>query len=621
MPGICGIATGNPGDLQLAERVGRMTARMAHYPWHRSESGSVGTYAALGQVLLEPVDSACFQPRAVGRAVLDGELFGVPGLLGPVEYLQTGFAQGGNQFLRALEGKFSAALWDQERSQLTLISDRFGMQPLYYSHAGGELAFGSEIKAVLSAGGIPKGENRLGIAQFFTYGHLLGEETMLEGVKLMPPGAVLRYDVGSNRVSIERYWRLGDESYAIDSNRAACIDRIDSAFRQAVERRLVGGGQLGIALSGGLDARTILAAIDTRQHPLVSVCLGVEGSLDQSSAREMARLKGCQHHAYVLDANFLAHFESHLRWMVHLTDGHYLDQCIVVPMLPLYREWGIDHLLRGHAGELVHMTKAYNFSLDEEALSARSETQLHSWLNRRLCAYMLQQVDGPLLVGLSRGELDRLAGESLAACFAESAAVEPLLHRVWHLFISQRLRRETAGSLAMFGSVVQTRIPFMDNEFVDAVLSSPPDLKLRDEVQYHLLKRTMPKFLKIPNANTGTSLGASEMWQRLATLKMKILGRLGVAGYQPYERLGLWLRRELADMVRRLLLDTRCLDRGVFVPDTMRTVVEQHLSNQRNHTFLLMAMMIYELGRREAVDGDGPYTLTTDRLPLSSAAR
>jgi hypothetical protein len=79
---------------------------------------------------------------------------------------------------------------------------------------------------------------------------------------------------------------------------------------------------------------------------------------------------------------------------------------------------------------------------------------------------------------------------------------------------------------------------------------------------------------------------------------MRLLGKLGVPGYQPYERLGLWLRRELAPVVRNLLLSELCLDRGVFEPQTVHNVVQRHLSGERNHTYLIMAMMVFEAGHR-----------------------
>jgi asparagine synthase (glutamine-hydrolysing) len=92
--------------------------------------------------------------------------------------------------------------------------------------------------------------------------------------------------------------------------------------------------------------------------------------------------------------------------------------------------------------------------------------------------------------------------------------------------------------------------------------------------------------------------------RRISTLRMKILGKLGVAGYQPYERMGLWLRRELRPFVKQILLDERTLDRGVFRPETVARVVENHLEQRYNHTALLLAMLIFEVGQREFVDGD-----------------
>jgi asparagine synthase (glutamine-hydrolysing) len=118
------------------------------------------------------------------------------------------------------------------------------------------------------------------------------------------------------------------------------------------------------------------------------------------------------------------------------------------------------------------------------------------------------------------------------------------------------------------------------------------------------------------NANTGAKLGASNRAKLMAKLKLKVFAKLGVKGYQPYERLGLWLRRELKPTVRRLLLDDRCLSRGIFNPETVRTVVDAHFANRQNHTFLLMAMMIFELGQREFVDGDAYTDEASPPIPV-----
>jgi asparagine synthetase B (glutamine-hydrolysing) len=357
--------------------------------------------------------------------------------------------------------------------------------------------------------------------------------------------------------------------------------------------------------------------------------MGVAGGLDHRCAQQMADLTNRNHHRAVLDSQFLARFPHHMQHMVHLTDGHYLDQCIVIPTLPKYRELGIEVLLRGHAGELMHMDKAYNFSLDAAGWAIGDEAALHAWLRPHMSAYMLEGLADPLLVGVQPAELQSLAANSLDEVLGDSAGLEPQLHRIWHLFITQRLRRETAMSMAKIGTMFETRLPFLDNDVIDALLSVPPAWKRDDAIQSYLLARHKPEFLHIINANTGVPLGAPKWRRKVARLQYKVFGKLGLPGYQPYERLGLWLRRELKPWVSETLLSDRTLERGIFEPETVRKVVAEHNQRQNNHTALIMALLIFEFGQREFIDGDEfsptaeceqAFRQPTDRLAVGSIA-
>ncbi len=333
-----------------------------------------------------------------------------------------------------------------------------------------------------------------------------------------------------------------------------------------------------------------------------TVCMGMAGSRDHQSATQLARIVGCEHHNHVLDAAFLADFTRHLDDMVRLTDGQYLSQCIVMPTLPLYRQLGIGILMRGHAGELLHLTKAYNYSLNAEALALRNDTELEDWLWTNLQAHLQERIDERLF---AQRELQNqsLARDSLRAALAESREIERPAERIAHLFLDQRVRRETMLSMIKFRSIAETRLPYLDRVLVERLLALPIEWRLDDELQSFILRRRQPEFCRVENTNTGTVLGAGRLRRNVAGFKMRVLGKLGVPGYQPYERLGLWLRRQLAPIVRRTLLSDECLERGFFVPDTVRRVVDRHLGDKRNHTYLIMAMMIFEVGQRQLHGG------------------
>jgi asparagine synthase (glutamine-hydrolysing) len=590
-----------------------MAGRLRHHPWYREYRWidpveGVG----MGRVTRGPVytaDHPASNEDGTLRAVLSGEVLdyaehrrlleaGGHCFAGDsyAELLIHGYEAEGAPFFRGLHGKFAAAIWDSSARRLILVTDRFGMKPLFYAHRTGRVLFASEIKALLADPAISRRTNVRGMAQFFTFGQLLGEETLFEGVKLLPAAGVLTYDAEAGRVSLDRYWRprYRNPIRSVEES----LDRIDAAFARAVERCTADSAGLGLSLSGGMDARTILAVAD---RPLTTLSLGMVGSMDHRSAAEMARLAGCPHHQVVLGREFLDRYDGHMQHMVRLTDGQYMCQSIVMPTLPVYRDLGVRVLLRGHAGELMHMNKAYNFSLDRRALDL-DESGLRDWLWQRLQAYMLDGTDGRLFAPGLRREIQALARTSLDDCFAATADTEPPVHRIWRMFIDQRLRRETAMSLVEFDSVVETRLPYLDNELVEELFAAPAELKIGDTIQAHILRARRPDFLRIVNVNTGTVVGAGRLRKAAGTFRLRVLAKMGVRGYQPYERLGLWLRRELRPLVERLLLSDRCLGRGVFAPDALRAVVHNHLNQRANHTYLILALMIFETGQREFVD-------------------
>ncbi len=612
MPGICGIIDGQH-EVDVSRRLPEMLDAMRYHDWYVEDceidaSAGVG----IGRVSLGFSDTGD-QPVRCGEltAVFDGELYNADELAaslsadgaadpvadGPVALLLEGFQREGTAFLRRVNGSFVMAIWDRAEARLTLLNDRFGSRPLYYAHVDNRLLFASNIQALARDPDLVRTPYLRGAAQFFTYGYYLGDDTSLEQVKVLSAATVHSFEASSGTtLSRERYWH-SSECTQQGFSKSDFLERTDRALKAAVDRRC-GGEGLGLAISGGLDARTLLALMDWDRVSPTAICYTVPGSLDHRSSQEMARQAGCKYLHLALDGGFLDNFAEHMATVVRLTDGQYLSQCIMAPSLNMFREEGIQFLQRGHAGELMHMHKAYSYSVDREALQLTDSAAVEGWLFGHLQAYMLDGVDGSLFCKAGRDEVAEMSRDALHRCLEEVAAVDPPVERIWHMFLNQRLRRETALSLAKFGSVVEVRVPYLDNDLIELLLSAPPGWKVDAEIQAYILQKRRPSFLQIANANTGTHVGAGPLSRRFHTFKKRVFAKLNVPGYQPYERLGLWLRRELKPLVERTLLCDECLDGGLFDPNTLRGVVRQNNTNQRNHTFLIMALMLYELGHR-----------------------
>ena len=105
------------------------------------------------------------------------------------------YEEHGLDFVQHLRGMFGIALWDSNRRRLVLVRDRIGEKPLFYSTTHGRLLFGSEIKAILQAGG-SRAVQPEAVAEFLAASYVPAPRTFFKGIHKLPPGTLLTYQEG-----------------------------------------------------------------------------------------------------------------------------------------------------------------------------------------------------------------------------------------------------------------------------------------------------------------------------------------------------------------------------------------------------------------------------------------
>ncbi len=217
-------------------------------------------------------------PSATGRYVIayNGEIYNYQTLVrrlegegaAPVwqghsdtEALLAGFeAWGIEATLRAIDGMFAFALWDRSQRRLTLARDRFGEKPLYYGRtAGGDLLFGSELKALCAHPRFVRKVDPTARSLFARHGHVPAPWSIYVGTKKLTPGHSITFAANNETPVAEPYWSLADEATAGMADRfggsfADAVDRMDDLFTDVVKSRMVADAPLGTFLSGGIDS-------------------------------------------------------------------------------------------------------------------------------------------------------------------------------------------------------------------------------------------------------------------------------------------------------------------------------------------------------------------------------
>jgi len=227
-----------------------------------------------------------------------------------------------------LRGSFAFPLWDSAKKSLLLARDRDGERSIFYGVVDGIFLFASEIKALLCYGTLEKRINVQGLKYYFTWGHVPAPDTLLAGIKKLPPSCMLIYR--ENEIDLRRYWNLDFSKIEYGLDEDEWCDRIYDMLTDSVRVRLR-EGPLGISL-GGIDSST-LASIITRltDESLKSFTISFEDErLNEPCARFVADWLGIEAYERTLYAKDLVRILPELAYSF---DDLKVD---VAPTLPTF---------------------------------------------------------------------------------------------------------------------------------------------------------------------------------------------------------------------------------------------------------------------------------------------
>ena len=242
--------------------------------------------------------------------VFNGELYNFPSLYAELvdkghrfrtrsdtEALVHLYEEHGEQMVARLRGMFAFAIWDRSRQRLLIARDHFGQKPLFYTEKSGQLAFASEIKALLADDPSLAELSPQALDQYLTMRFVHPPETFFARVRSLPPAHYMVWEKGRSRV--ERYWDLMYGPKWTYSE-AETLDRIDELLAETVKLHLLSDVPVGAFLSGGLDSTLIASyAARTLGPELRTFSMGIpyRDLNELPAAAAVAAKYGTQHYA------------------------------------------------------------------------------------------------------------------------------------------------------------------------------------------------------------------------------------------------------------------------------------------------------------------------------------
>ena len=540
---------------------------------------------------------------------------------GDTEVIVHLYEEHGIDCVRYLQGMFAFALWDQRRRRLLVARDRVGKKPLFYALGPEGLTFASELRALLEDRTIPRELDTSAVDSFLAYGYVPAPLSIFAGVSKLPPAHTLVLERGE--LTLNRYWQLDYSRKAEFKDPRELHEALLEHVRVATRRRLIADVPLGAFLSGGIDSSAVVAAMaEASSGPVKTFSIGFDhDEFDELRyARKIAELFGTDHHEFVVRPDAVEMLPKIVR--------HYGEPFADSSAIPSF-----------YLAELTrqHVTVALNGDGGDELFAGYTR-----YVSNRLAAG-LERLPAPLrrfaadrARGLGGGEVTSVANK--ARRLITGLALSPAARYESYMSAFDQSQRTNLYTHEFAATV--------DQSFTTGVIADPWGKASGEDVLDIMLEVDVATYLpgdlitKIDIATMAYALEARsplldhELMEFAASIpaEMKVDGREkkwvfreALRDWLPSDILDRpkqgftvpiahWLRGELRDLAREVLLDRDSLGRGYFRREAVQSMLDRHSAGADEETKRLWALFMFELWHREFVDG------TTTPITLEAVA-
>ena len=501
-----------------------------------------------------------------------------------------------------VNGLYILAVWNAAESSLTLINDRVGLHNLYYYEGPRYFAFAPEMKALLTNAVVPRQVDPEAVADFFTFGSVFGNRTLLRDIRLMPPGTILRYCAG--KLTSNRYWDFPFAEPAQGRSRRDYVEELDHIFRRVITRQTSDRCRYGLALSGGRDSRIFAGYLGAVASPLHTFTFGDPVTDEVRVARKVSDLVGAQYHHV---DNAFADLPGSFEKVVWLTEGP-----INTPeyyRLGMTLRENVDVAFNGHGGDVLggrwvsrHICTARDLAPVQEETYAR--------YSRRMGGHPAEEFYSPSYAPLVMG----VARRNFLASFAGLQTNQPGLAQLKQEMLTKNWR-EYARVMDVPRLFVRYRYPLFDYEVLDFFLALPLSMRYQERVYLGVLLDKFPRLADVRYPNRRFSLRAEQRYlktyyalrnkwgHRLVDKFYRRLGRLTPASaVGPIDQA---YRGQDGDRIRSWLMEGN-QRRGYFNSDHLEHLWRENAVGEADHSFLIHKLVTFELFNRLLLDSERP---------------
>lgn len=405
--------------------------------------------------------------------------------------------------LREARGNFYLLCIDKESNSLKVFSSLMSILPIYYYSGKDGFYIASRMDLIVRSSSDIFRISKKYIFEHILWGYGFQDETLYQGIKLLPTNHYLIYN--KQDVRIIDHTKISDYFVTNPLSWRNTRDHLSDIFIERASEYLPDDTYYS-SLTGGLDGRSLLALGLYNQKNIVTYSYGTINDKDVIIPKYVSSKIGIEYKPFILDDIYAeVKYFKHAQMAGYLTEGNlrfsratYLYLCEELSPTTSY-------MVSGNFGsELMRTMRMYGNLLSHhifDLFEIKSDKDFEISLKD---SSRLKYIDKNYF----KSEIDEVTHNAIA--YRNSLPTNTNLNQRFYIFLFEEVFRKYFGpEIILESNFLYNRTPFLDFKFITELLNtkiagcngeyklSNPLERFKGQVFYpYIIKKTYPKLLQ-----------------------------------------------------------------------------------------------------------------------------
>jgi hypothetical protein len=505
------------------------------------------------------------------------------------------YSSGNFHLLDKINGHYNVVVYDSKKNKVIVITDKYGMRPLYWFNNSNILIISTIPKIICQHEQFDKKINYPGIADFIKFEWVTNDATFFQNINRFSAATINVFSEGNLKTT--KYYNWPSD---IVRNNCSIEENAEKGFnllKRAVNRTLTGVSFPGVTISGGLDSRILAGFIHlagfepslyhcrTTQNETIGA-RGIAGALNVTlfESSPLRLYDGIENFA-ILNGDGCTSINQF--WLMKLFKDIIMEKAIDC----VYNGFFLDMLLNPPD------YMCYHYMVKDKIVGNTDKRYLANTIYGLPEGYLIKYFADSRLANINEIALNNIEK------YLSSIECEDPVYFSQILYLLTRGKRYTLMMPILNEAFCSIRFPGLDYDLVDFGLSLPVFQFQNPLVYFRIFEKYFPELNEIVWGKTGMplikgmqpekKLGKPMNYIRFIVRRLT-LGKIDFGTLKYDYNYLLRNNKEFRAMIMKILCNNYCIQEGIIGNKGLHTLIS-HIDYGRNIFGILERILTIEL--------------------------